>query len=237
MQKVAVGIPSLVNDSELDQLCQSLIRQEGVEVHLFLVLNSPHVLEVGRKWQRLGAVTFFHSENIGVAASWNKIIRAAHTTGLFTEGVILLNDDITLNSPTILQELNTVVVTGIVAVEGIDLAAFRIPWKVWDTAGDFDENIWPAYSEDCDYEYKAHLLGFPTTRIPLNITHTGSGSKKKQKWVRSLIDQTRPLVRERYKAKWGGFPREEEYSLPWNGGEPGPNTRLQFLAKDYPVAD
>jgi len=64
-------------------------------------------------------------------------------------------------------------------------AGFRIfvLWKsTVEAVGLFDENIWPAYEEDCDYMLRIDLAGIPRKEFPLRHVHgdgEGDGEERR----------------------------------------------------------
>ena len=87
--------------------------------------------------------------NIGVSASWNY--------GLMNMECpynIIVNSDVSFFPNTLaniyhIMELQQTKCT--VIQFGIGMSAFGITNRTFCKVGPFDENIWPAYSEDCDY--------------------------------------------------------------------------------------
>jgi GT2 family glycosyltransferase len=101
-------------------------------------------------------------------------------------------------------------------------SAFAItPYGV-DTVGTFDENIHPAYLEDCDHFYRVVLSGVKSANVPdIKLIHGeapsfgsstifSDSSYKRQNAITHSNNFTY------YKKKWGGINGEEKFKHPFN---------------------
>lgn len=92
-----------------------------------------------------------HSFNVnaGVAASWNYGAMYQKCPYWF-----YVNSDVSFNGGT-LSRVAEIMNSGsdkcVVRTFGIGWSAFALTAAAFQKIGPFDENIWPAYSEDCDY--------------------------------------------------------------------------------------
>jgi hypothetical protein len=169
--------------------------------------------------------------NIGVAASWNLIIKCF----LNSPSWVIVNDDVAF-LPGILEEMHKVSLdeeVGIVnAYKGdFDLGAwdlFLIKDWVVRSHGLFDENLYPAYCEDADYIMR--LMVRPIKRhIGLNkkymhgdglcdeyYTH-GSQTKKSSDELFWKLEHINQVNFTYMSEKWGGGWRTcEPYRNPFN---------------------
>ena len=91
---------------------------------------------------------------------------------------------------------------------------FIINRKAWQTIGEFDENFYPAYFEDCDYKYRAKLAGvpiYPCLKGPCRFVTSGTAAKD-----RSILDFS-IKNRDYFIEKWGGEPGNEVFTTPFGG--------------------
>lgn len=95
------------------------------------------------------------------------------------------------------------------------------------TVGLFDENIYPAYLEDCDYAYRMKLLGVAAETLPEVAAIHGDGVDAADTTQGSRTIHSDPELRrkngvthgrnfEYYRAKWGGNNGEERFLRPFN---------------------
>ena len=88
--------------------------------------------------------------------------------------------------------------------------------------GLFDECIFPAYLEDCDYAYRCDLLGMPRTNVDgLQARHgdgelTGSCTVNSDQVIQAENVRTHGLNFGYYEQKWGGINGQEKFKTPFN---------------------
>lgn len=90
------------------------------------------------------------SENVGVAGAWNFGVMARPECTYS----LLVNSDVSFANQTLRKiafAMNDRQFDCKIVTFGIGWSAFAMPKKTFHTLGPFDENLWPAYSEDCDY--------------------------------------------------------------------------------------
>jgi GT2 family glycosyltransferase len=91
-----------------------------------------------------------------------------------------------------------------------------------ELVGLFDENIYPAYLEDCDWSYRADLL--KVKRYTVSDIHAIHGEEG---MTGSCTVNSDPVLREKnarthqnnfayYRRKWGGINEREEFKTPFN---------------------
>lgn len=119
--------------------------------------------------------TFRH--NLGVSAAWNAIM-LFHNAPWY----LICNSDIAFlphTLPRIVEAIDMRLPTCVWKL-GLGMSAFAIANHTRRTTGLFDENYYPAYSEDCDYAKRLAITHCPTVEVNgmsrENYLHTGSAS-------------------------------------------------------------
>jgi len=162
-------------------------------------------------------------KNLGCAASWNIFLKEYPN-----DICIIANDDITFefnaieglidcynqskNDPTI----------GMVTLYGINAhshyCCFIVTPNAIEKIGYFDETFYPAYYEDCDYDYRLRLVGLTTIFSEKGrYDHVGSATHKAL--TPEQLEQhhiTFVKNRDYYEAKWGGELYKETFLTPFN---------------------
>lgn len=153
--------------------------------------------------------------NLGVAASWNLIIKASPDAGWW----VIANSDIEF-APGSLDKA-----TAAIGDEPgtfwmfAGMTAFAVSAEVLELVGWFDENFVPAYFEDNDYARRCLLAGVPIRDLPdAAPKHRGSSTIRSDTWINSENGRTFPENQRFYRAKWGGGPGEEVFTTPFNRG-------------------
>lgn len=167
--------------------------------------------------------------NRGLSRSWNEGIENAYQWD--ADVAIILNDDM-LPGPGDVQRVAQAAVdhpeAGIVKCMGTDMrSGQRTPMEFgltaitrrgWDVVGAFDENIWPIYWEDIDWDRRRMLAGLPV-HIVEETTAVHAGSKTSVT-VPGLLEQTNGWFAANeayYRRKWGAIHTEGElYATPFN---------------------
>ena len=151
-------------------------------------------------------------ENIGVAASWNKLCKIIFTK---QDWALLINDDVYLgygrSRVHMAMEMSEV---GIVQSE-INWSVLLINKDLYEYIGEFDEGFYPAYFEDSDYMYRMKLAG-----ILHEVNHwlNPIDAKVSQTYEKApdLVNLAMRFNRQRYIDKWGNVPLLEKYKSPFN---------------------
>lgn len=182
----------------------------------------------------MGSLQLIQHANAGVAASWNEIIK------LFPASWWLISNDDIQFAPGDLAQMSRF-------VGDEEQARFKKMWKAqhpgtalgmvygnhgasWfgitahgvDTVGLFDENIFPAYLEDCDWSHRADLLGVRRCDVPdVHAVHgdeklTGSCTVNCDAELAEKNSRTHGGNFNYYKRKWGGLNGTETFKTPFN---------------------
>lgn len=155
--------------------------------------------------------------NLGVAASWNFIIRTAPADPYW----LIANADTTFG-PGDLARLCAEMERGGPRWVGIngDWRVFGLSAEAVEKVGFFDEGGFvPIYCEDADYEYRCSLAGIPWYFLHGGSTHVGSVSYRSDERNGQHNARTYPANVAYYRQKWGGSPRSGEcFTTPFNAG-------------------
>lgn len=170
--------------------------------------------------QRANVEVVSPGHNLGVAASWNKVMKDYPAPYWF-----IASNDIQFK-PGDLQKMvetyylaeNPMVVCG-----NHGMAFFIVTRKCFNVIGTFDENFIPGYVEDVDYLRRLSLSGYGLTDTPgITAIHgepgttTGSSTIGSNPDYNKMNGVTFPMNLEYYRKKWGGFPAEEKFARPFN---------------------
>lgn len=155
--------------------------------------------------------------NLGVAASWNFIIKANPKADWW----LIANSDLRFGPGDLANVASQVEDGSIYRMVGF--AAFVITPGAVAKIGWFDENFINGYCEDIDYQRRAILAGVPLIDVPSSITHVGSATIYGDEFYMQQNGTSYPANLAYYQAKWGGRMHVgETFASPFNGrGEVG----------------
>lgn len=224
-----LGIPTLCRYDLLKELIQSAEQGEQMPDGYIIVDNGGRLTrEEVYGWMRYGSYSpvtldlITPDSNLGVAASWNRIIELAGP-----EDVIISNDDIVFNSRTFLELI--ISLRSHDFVEGDGWALFGQRSGLTKTVGWYDENFWPAYYEDVDYDLRLAKAGIVPHR-PLTepvrhhgwATQTATGNPD---WLREGRERNHAYFLAKWggeskNPRWNGTPDIVHYDRPFNGNPP-----------------
>lgn len=218
-QKIFLGIPVL---NRLDLLAQCL---ERIDLPADVLIVNNNTLDSGfdagvaELAESRGAMVWKPERNLGVAGSWNLILRTGMGWG--HELVFIGSNDTFLHSGTLAAARE----------RALDSTADERLWHIhaWNffllhtaivpRVGWFDENFYPAYKEDQDYAYRCRLAG--VERVILNLPNRGAdhlGSQTIESdpeyWASNDVTHfgwNRPY----YLRKWGGDNGAEVFRSPF----------------------
>lgn len=145
--------------------------------------------------------------NLGVAASWNRILDAAGG-----EPIVIANDDVMLGPDAFLRLYAEVGSHPIVTADG--WALFAQHPDCTQQVGFYDEGFYPAYYEDNDYSYRMGLVGVLHHTVTVQMRHDRSATCA----ARPSLNGERSAAY--YQFKWGGPPGRETHREPFNGKPP-----------------
>jgi hypothetical protein len=235
--KPVIGVPYINRPDLFQRLCNSIsIQKEKIDFDYRFVWNTE--LYNGFIFEDLLEKHLIYScgHNLGVGASWNAIIKSTPLAPYW----LILNSDIELGANDLAKikafvepRLDTHV---LLFCHGF--SAFVITPLALERVGLFDENIYPAYLEDCDYHYRAKLAGARCEDISdLGLIHGElvDGKIEGSRAINSNPIYSRENGRthqgnfEYYRAKWGGINGEETYAYPFND----PHNSLDYWSFDF----
>lgn len=176
---------------------------------LIVIDNSPHGLGDAAS---LPAVVTRPPSNLGYPGSVNLVIK----TNADAPWWCIANADVEFGPGDLGRLAETMELPGPKWVGINDWRVFGLDFEAVERVGLWDENFWPCYCEDADYEYRCTLAGVPWGVIPGTTTHEGSVTIKEGTYARRNA-VTYPANRAYYREKWGGDLRGgETYTAPFN---------------------
>lgn len=157
---------------------------------------------------------FESEENLGVARSWNFLIKKAIEMG--ENYFLVLNDDI-------LYKKGEGMINALIEKWGkysfhqprpyFNWSIFLFSKEIYELVGEFDRNFQKCFFEDNDYQYRLKLAG-------VNLRYEDelapevfrcSETTKRSPELGGYVEN-----REYYIKKWGGLPENEQYKTPFN---------------------
>tara|TARA_R110002167_G_scaffold331293_1_gene537997 strand:+ start:368 stop:1090 length:723 start_codon:yes stop_codon:yes gene_type:complete len=189
--------------------------------HLVIINNGPYSHECWKEGAKGKAkkVSVHTQDNSGVAAGWNMIIKDAPGAAYW----MILNDDVVLGEGD-LEKLDKECKkadpeVSIYMPEHVCLGMMGLMRNTIKKVGLFDENYYPAYLEDCDFNRRTALSGLRHQQLKgFKCIHEGSASNNKDPIFAKLcgvacIDALRPY----HVKKWGGEGGKETFFTPYDG--------------------
>lgn len=222
-----LGVPTLVSYELLDRLLESAergtVRPSGYVIIDNGGLYSRARAEAIVAQTRAVSLEFVAPRvNLGVAASWNVILDLAGD-----EAVVIANDDVVLG-PEMFGEMSRALERALF-VSGVGWALFGQTPECTRLVGPYDENFWPAYFEDVDYEIRLRRAGVtPVYPLSTGMEHAlGSTTQRLgHAWISGHVERNRRYL----VAKWGGDSAQTaRYREPFDGRPPpGWSERRRF---------
>lgn len=198
-----LGVPTLCCYEALDRLIASAERGSEKPDGYVIIDNGG-----GYEPKAQNVELIRPGRNLGVAASWNMLLRSGET-------MVISNDDIEFEQDTFARFVEAIAKSCLaLSPAGWDLfaqtseAVARIGW--------YDEQFWPAYYEDLDYARRASLAGIEPIVVDAPYKHDRSLTLRtsSEAWV---IRRGSVRSHEHFIRKWGGSPGEETYTVPFGG--------------------
>jgi GT2 family glycosyltransferase len=199
-----LGVPVLNRGDLAERMLESVDVETG---ETLVILNGdPHETRAMLEGR---LVTYIDPGfNLGVAASWNFIIRARPAAPWW----LIVNADIEFGAGD-LEHLCKAMEDPAPKVACLfEFGAFGINQAAVDTVGWFDENFHPIYFEDNDYRRRCKLAGVPVKQLLSHTRHDNS-STIASGYARHN-ERTFPLNLDYYVEKWGGPPNQETVTAP-----------------------
>lgn len=210
MYNFAVGIPT-INRADLLNEALAVYAKCWPSLTIYILDNGNQNIVTQSPKQ----IVLKSSTNMGVAASWNFLAEKSFSEGFLR--VLMLNDDIILDRDEheLHLRLNKYSDHELILQDGT-WCSFILPKVVYDMVGPFDEDFYPAYFEDNDYEYRIKLDEHCDVQIDsvLNpTTYRNSMTIQKD----PTLNKDFQANQDRYVRKWGGKPSYEWYKKPFQG--------------------
>jgi GT2 family glycosyltransferase len=215
--------------------------------HLFLHSEIESVVQVcGQIAQHSNVQYYPYKRNRGLSRSWNDGLWYAYRDFTEPNVAIIANDDI-LPEPDAVQILAEAALSNRrrFKIDGIMLdrrTNTLVPSQYGLTAinpialnmiGFFDENIFPIYWEDVDYNRRAALAGLEMLTVPeVKMVHGGSKTSVSVPGMVEYLSRFFNLNHEYYIRKWGGTVGQERYDEPFN--EMGWGLRIGLCDRNAP---
>lgn len=158
--------------------------------------------------------------NYGVARIWNKFAEMSFADGM--DYIVIANDDISLFNTTLKRLLQAASENpdGVVTFTGDNaFSLFVLSKQAWKTVGAFDEEFYPAYFEDRDYQRRIMMHKVPLVQIA-HPAYYHLGSKTINSFTPDGLEIHHSQFRRNeayYTHKWGGLPGDERYTEPFDG--------------------
>jgi GT2 family glycosyltransferase len=205
----SIGIPTLNRaDLLLPSLEKYLVDFKNTDIHIVDNGNQ----NLNHLEENVQIYVHNQMENIGVAASWNKLCQIIFTKH---DWALLVNDDVYLgygnSRVNMCIEMSEV---GLVQSE-LNWSVLLINKDLYEYIGEFDEGFFPAYYEDSDYMYRLKLNGL---LHEVNNKLNPIIAKVSQTYEKApdLVNLSMRFNRQRYIDKWGNVPLLEKYTTPFN---------------------
>lgn len=215
-----LGIP-ILNRGDLLMRCVNSI---DYPVGKLVIINNgvnPTVFRAIKLLERLrpNLISLAPGYNMGVAASWNRIIHDFPAPFHF-----ICSNDIQFKRGDlqIMMESFPTFPEPKILLGNHHFGYFMVSNQVMETVGSFDENFHPAYLEDVDWCRRLELLGYKMSgtgglnAIHGEAPHWNSTTINSSKDYKSKNAITHEMNRKYYARKWGGGHGEETFVTPFN---------------------
>lgn len=219
---------------DLTRLLDSAVVRPGDNLRIELFLHSADAETVAAcetVAARYGEDCNFHDlrRNAGLARAWNTGALSCYGDG--ADVVIVANDDVVFGPGDLRRLVAHAAIhrDGFIAVcggyhEGFQeqvtshgYSCFALQPIALEVLGCFDENLFPAYFEDCDYGRRAALAGLEQSVCAGTlVAHVGSGTIQRDPELNARNHATFTRNQDYYRRKWGGSNGQEVYDRPFN---------------------
>jgi len=205
-----LGVPVLNRVDLLGRMLASI----DVEVGRIIIVDNSVTGIVSEVDLPPNATVLPMRHNIGVAASWNLIIKASPRARWWC----IVNNDIEFASGDLAALVRQVEADRLAFSFLISPSAFGLTTEVLDKIGFFDENFAPAYFEDNDYVRRVLLGGLRSVALPANYSHATSSTLGADRKLMDQNNRTFPVNQDYYREKWGGPVGGERFTTPFDQG-------------------
>jgi len=223
-KQIIVGIPTLHCYDKLIRLCDHLLNDSHPCIEAKAV-----IIDNGGQMEQQGALDALNERcggkfdavqpayNLGVAKSWNVLIRSFGRCIIANDDTVFGLNDIAKFLEAAEQSPETVIFETAHPIGGFSTFFVNKP-EEWLAMGGFDELLSPAYFEDNDCRWRLKLAGKPVVPVELegwshdnsSTLHSGSIMHQRTHWC--CFERNKMY----YQAKWGGLPGCEQFSSPFN---------------------
>jgi glycosyltransferase involved in cell wall biosynthesis len=231
--RIGVVVPILLDLPR--ELFASVFEQTRHNVHWHLHCHSDDTdleLRLADAATRMPVTLHLHRRNRGIARSWNDGIVDSYLDG--TDLTLVVNDDIAFHPGgfdefvaflTSHSDVGLGFLHGFEAegsphrgeVRAQDFACFGFGLAAFTRLGAFDENFFPAYSEDTDYFLRAKLADVPIVVDGRTLVdHARNKSGRHAPGLRERLSEMKTANSAYFRRKWGGDPTSAAYSRPFN---------------------
>jgi len=202
-------------DTTVDQLC---IINNGSDPGVTTAIKQ--IAEIAKESPYINGFRSFSQPNAGCAGTWNQFIKLFPCQWWMIVGNDIQFSPGDLTKMTIFAQNNAHDTGAMFGNHGFSF--FIVTRYGVRKVGLFDENIHPAYLEDCDWHYRAHLAGVKTQNVPdVKAIHGeapswGSMTIHSDTNLRHVNGRTHSNNFIYYKKKWGGINGDEKFTHPFN---------------------
>lgn len=210
---LVVGIPTV---NRYDKLGTCLARLAGSTVlpdMLFLVDNGGRLMPGVLEGLPFPAYVVKPGRNLGVAASWNLLMRFAADDQL-----VVVSDDLWLNSDGLERLWKS---EAMFALGDIGWTCFKAKPGFRKEMGWFDEGFWPCNFEDVDMQKRMDIAGVVVGKVGNVGKHDEPYASQRPWGMKATESMNR--VRRRFNAKWAG-------DKPWGGAA---HDELDWCFEDF----
>jgi GT2 family glycosyltransferase len=214
LKRAFIGIPVL-NRADLLARCLAALDHE---IEGVIVNNNAADSDFARELDRLAGLyrldVLHQPFNLGVAASWNLILRTGAGRGF--DWVFIGSNDTVLHPGSLAAAMAPCADSAAI----LHLHAwnfFAVHRRAVESAGWFDENFHPAYKEDQDFSYRCTLAGVRRQIVAgAGAEHVGSATIHSNPAYFRRNAQTHAANHAYYLSKWGADAGAEQFTTPFN---------------------
>lgn len=222
--KIVIGIPTINRADLLKENLAGLVETMSDLYRIIIVDNGKqniHKLIPSEFKDR----SFIHNSktNLGVSDSWNFIMELAFKEGegeFQADYVYLVNDDIVLGHT--ISDINEAIKQNPKAPFILGEASFSnflVSKQGFYDIGPFDSEFFPAYFEDNDFDRRCTVAEKPGAKeqslLKVAVFRNSCTIKKDRKLNNNFTNNKRYYIK-----KWGGPPKNEKFTKPFNGKPP-----------------